>query len=500
MLKKLDALKKINFMQFFKLQRTRKQLICLLSIVVFIVVIYLISPISLRLDLSSGNAYTLSAATKKIVKNLDDTVMVKFFMSSDVPTRLLPLKTDVIDLLGEYKKERPGKIRYSVLDPKKDQNAASEAKESGIPQLQFSQLDRDKYAVTSSYFGITISYKDKKEILPQVTDIGSLEYNLDAAIYKMTRNELVKIGIIGQQDSFNPQDDELASLKKVLKGQFTLDFLDASSKTIESTYKTLLVFNQSNQANDEKTVKPLQEYLRNGGKVILFNDTVAVSDTLTAAVSKNIFSSLLGDYGIKQNNDLVLSSSSELVNFGNDMVNLLIPYPFWVKTNRFNQKSTYFSNVTALTFPWVSSLSIEKKPDIEMKELVKTSLRSYHQSEPFILNPQSIPTPSQKDLKEFIIALEAKNKKGGRMILVPTSRFVKERFLGRNSDNLEFVLNVINDFASGAALSGIRQRAVMFYPLPDLSENFKDIFKYLNILFLPSIFAIYGAVRLMRQK
>jgi len=41
---------------------------------------------------------------------------------------------------------------------------------------------------------------------------------------------------------------------------------------------------------------------------------------------------------------------------------------------------------------------------------------------------------------------------------------------------------------------------VGFYPLPELSDSSKDVFKYGNILLLPVLFGIYGAFRVMRRK
>lgn len=478
-----------------------KKIVILLSILVFLGVVYLISAISIKLDLSNGQAYTLSSSTKKILKNLDKQVVIKFFASSDLPTKLIPLKTEVVDLLSEYQKEGRGKIRTEIKDPKKDTKVAEEATSNGIPQLQFSQLEMDKYAVTSSFFGMSLEYNGKKEIIPQVTDIGSLEYNLDASIYRMVNQEQPKVGIVGIPDSLDPSQDDLGSMKKVLSQQFLVNLLniseDSAEKTIDPSIKTILVF--SKDYSDEE-ITELDKYLKNGGNAIFFTDGVAVSDNLTAVSTKNSLVNLSEKYGIKINDDLVLSASAELVNFGNGTVNILSPYPFWLKTNVFDKKVSYFSNINQLTLPWVSSLTVENKPGLEVRELIKTTTRSWRQKDNFILDPQSIPQPKIQDLKSYIVAAQVKNKKNGVLVVIPSSRFILERYLGSSSDNLEFVLNIVNDLASSGALSGIRQRAVTFYPLPDMAENQKDIFKYSNILLLPGLFAAYGIYRLMKRK
>jgi len=497
-------LKKLSLVKIFKLQGRERQVIYAVVFALFIVLNLLVSGLSLRYDASFGQAYTLSDSTKKILRNLDDIVNIKFFASSDLPTRLIPLKADVTDLLSEYKKEGKNNVQLKVLDPKKDQSAATEAREAGVPELQFSQLERDKYAVTATYFGIVLSYSGKSEVLPQVTELESLEYNLTASIYKLVRKELVKIGMLGYEDSFDTTQDKIANLRKILSQQFDIENLNISSesttKSIDASFKTVLVFDTNAKKYDDNELKLLKAYLEKKGKAIFFVDGVWVSESLTTSAADHSLFSLLKEYGIKIEKNLVLSTSAELVNFGDSQISLLLPYPFWIRTNNFNQKVSYLSNVYQLTYPWVSSLRLEKKKDIVAQASVKTSNRSWEQKDNFVLNPQTITPPQEKDFKEFIVGAESTKKNAGKIIVIPSSRFVLDRYLSTGSDNLGLVLNIVNNLASGGALSGVRSRAVNFYPLPDLPVSQKDIFKYVNILMLPALFSLWGVVRLIKRR
>lgn len=496
-MKKTVKLNKINIVKLLKLNVFERPSIILFTLTIFVVFNLLLSSISLRLDLSKGQAYTLSPSTKKILKNLNDIVNIKFFVSSDLPTRLLPLKTEVIDLLNEYKKQGYGKTIVKTIDPKKDEQAASDAKQAGIPELQFSQLEKDKYAVSTAYFGISLNYGDKKDVIPHATETNNLEYNLTSIIYKLTRNELIKIGLIGLN---NAQADPISFFKKIISQQFNYQsvLLNENIKNIDPKIKALILFDDKTKYSD-KQISLIKNYLAKGGGAIFFIDGVSVEDNLSAAPADFNLFSLTGDYGININKNLVLSTSAELVNFGNETVQFLTPYPFWLKTNSFNSKSSYFANVNQLTFPWTSSIILTKKKNIKVTELVKTSAKSWQQKDSFILNPQAIPNPQSKDLKQFLVAAEAQEK-NTRIVVIPDSRFIQDRYLNQGSGNIEFVLNLLNDLVSQGALAGIRSRAVSFYPLPDLSDSQKDIFKYTNILLLPIIFGIYGGIRLIQRK
>lgn len=495
----MSKLKKINLLKIFRLSKFEKPFIYLLTIGLLIVVNFLITPLSLRLDLSKGKAYTLSSSTKKILHNLDDLVNIKFFVSSDLPTRLLPLKNEVNNLLTEFKKEGQGKIIIKSVDPKKDEAEINETKELGIPELQFSQLEKDKYAVSTAYFGIALSFGTKKEIIPQATDIGNLEYNLTSLIYKLTRKEVVRVGIVGFNDVL--QNNPLSIFYKLIGQQFAVEpiTLDENTKGIDKNIKTLIIIDDNKTNFQDIQIKLIRDYLEKGGRALFFIDGVWIGENLTTSQANHNLFNLLKDYGIKINTNLLLSTSAELVNFGNETMQFLTPYPFWLKTNLFNQKLGFFSNVTQLTFPWTSSLNFEKKNNIELTELIKTTNKSWEQKDNFNLDPQNIVAPNMNGLKDFIVAAEAK-KNNSRILIIPSSRFIQDKYLNQNSSNLEFVFNILNDYASQGTLSGIRARSISFYPLPDLPDSQKDIFKYTGIFLLPLVFILYGTIRFLKRK
>ena len=459
----------------------------------------LLSPFSLRMDFSKNKAYNLSSSTKKILNKLEKPITMKFFVSSDIPTKLIPLKNAVIDLLNEYKKQN-NKVDLKIVDPKNDNKTLDEAKSVGIPELQFSQLEKDKYALSKVYFGILISYQDKKEIFSQVSDTASLEYNLTAAIYKLSNKDIAKVEIVGQSETFDPSTDQLASLTKVLRQQFEVVFTDK----ISDSAKTILIFDNNQKEYSDEEINSIKKYLNNGGKIIFFVDGVWVEDNFTTQPTKNNLEKVFRDYGISLNNNLILSANAETVNFGNGLVSFFVPYPFWLKTNSFDSKIGYFSNINQLTFPWASSINISKKENIEVNPLVYSTDRSWEQKNSsasgFILDPQAIPQPQIKELNKKLLAVNVKVKNKGGFFLIPSSRFILEKYFSKSSGNLELVLNIINDFTSGGALLGIRQRQISFYPLPDLNDQMKNLFKYSNIFLLPLVFAIYGAVRLIKRK
>lgn len=484
----------------------RKAPISFLPFIFFVVTFIFFSLFPVRIDFSKGGAYTLSPATKKTIVNISKLVEITLYISADLPTRIIPLKTDVIELLQEYR--RSGKnIKVIIIDPKKDIRIAEKIKQQGIPELQFSQLEKNKYQTSSFYFGIVLSYNDKTEVIPQVSDYQNLEYNLTSAIYRLTRNEMAKVAIVGENRGLYGQQDPLTSLKKVLSQQYTVVSLDLTTIKEEDTdtflkeYATLVLLDNGTIKYTSEQIQLLKKYYESGKNIIVFADGIKIDErALTITQADHNLNELTASYGAHIDYNAVLSTSAEFVNFGNEISQFLAPYPFWVRSNLFNNESGLFANIQFVTFPWSSSLSLKKTVQIEITPLIVTSQKSWIQKDTFILNPNTIPQPKQGDLKEFVLGALLKNRKGGEMIVISSSRFPFEQYMSRGGGNLDFVLNTIDTFSSNGALSGIRSRIVSFYPLPDLSDSQKDIYKYTAILLFPLLWGLYGAIRLMKRK
>lgn len=452
-----------------------------------------------RIDLSRGRAYTLSPATKKVIQKNAKNIDITLYVSSDLPTRILPLRTDVVELLQEYR--RGGKnIKVNVIDPKKDTKIVEKLKTLGIPELQFSQLEQNKYQTSSFYFGIVLSQGDKNELIPQVSDYQNLEYNITSAMYRLTRTDMLKVAIVGEQDP-------LFSLKKVLSQQYTVTSVDLTTikeediKTFMTDFSTIILLDNGIIQYSSEEIQLLKKFYESGKNILVFAGGTKIDDrTLSVTQADHNINELTATYGAQIDNNLVLSTSAEYVNFGNETSQFLTPYPFWIRSNLFDTKSGLFSHIQFVTFPWVSSLSLHKNTLASITPLVISSQTSWAQKNNFSLDPNAIPQPTQKDLKQFTLGALIKNKKGGEMVVIPSSRFPYEQYMSRGGGNIDFVLNTVDTLTSSGALAGIRSRIVSFYPLLDISDAQKDMYKYSAILLFPFLWGIFGTMRLMRRK
>ncbi len=476
----------------------------------------IVAQLPFRMDFSKGKAYTLSTSTKKLANTLKKPVTVSLYVSSDLPSGLQPLRREVKDLLDEYDKTGSN-IVVNEYDPKGDNGAKKRAQEAGLPEIPFQQQQRNKFEVAAAFFGLVIEYNGKKEIIPQLTDVESLEYNITSRIYKLTRGTLPKVAVIGQEGGFLPQQDAIANLKQVLSTQFDIQSIplppsptlendvppesdSAESKpfSLEHSYDAALIFVNPGNNYDTSVTASIKSYLDKDGKAIVFINGIGIEDNLQTASTSAEMLGLMKNYGITIEQNVILSMAAELINLGGQQgMTLLLPYPLWPRTNQFESTSTYFGGMNYLAFPWVSSLKIESSKKV--KPLIWSTNQAWQQTGTLELDPQKITEPSPSELKQFILGAETSTGKEGKLFVIPSARFLVDRYAPGRAGNVSLVLNVLNEYASQGALSGIRQRTVAFYPLPDLPQNMQNMFQYANILTLPIIFALYGAYRIFKR-
>lgn len=500
MVKKVTNALRTRFEKRFKKDKDRAYFIVFVLVLVALNIV--ISPISARLDFSAGKAYTLSESSKRIVKKIDTPVTIDVFMSSDLPAVLTPLKTDIIDLVNEYKRLKGGKIRVSVLDPKKSEDARKKAVSYQLPELQFSQVERDKYAVSESYFGIAVTSGDKTEIIPQATNLDSLEYDITSALYKISQKETIVIGLMGGVPVADPRQDPYYTLISALGRSFQVERVDRASPsgsfTLPSHIKTLLVFGDGNTYTDVEQ-KNIQTYLNMGGSAVFMLDGITVSPDLSSSDAQHNLFALLKDYGITLNKNLILSEAAEVANFSTGGMGFFTTYPYWIRTANFTPSQSVVNNVSAVTLPWASSIDVSKVPSIETTVLLRSEKNSWIAGKDASLMPNEVVQPDKSQYRELPLAVAARKKNGGAVTLISSSRVAQEQFLSEGRGNINFLINIVNEYASDGALSGIRARSVRIEPIQEVVQDKKDTVKYAVIFLLPVLFSMFGVYRLKKR-
>lgn len=119
-----------------------------------------------RLDLTQGRIYSLSAATKQYMAQLQEPLLIRGYFSAKSHPLLEPLTPQIKDILKEYKVAGGDKVRVEFIDPHTDQALEEEAADKyGIRPMPFRMASRYQSGVVNSYFDLVVAYGDQYETL-----------------------------------------------------------------------------------------------------------------------------------------------------------------------------------------------------------------------------------------------------------------------------------------------------------------------------------------------
>ncbi|MFQ6039239.1 MAG: Gldg family protein, partial [Candidatus Poribacteria bacterium] len=186
---------------------TNALIMILIVFAILAMVNLLIARAFFRIDLTDGNIYTISKSTKNVLERLDDIIKVTAYFSKDLPPHLVNLRQQVKDILDEYQVYGRGKLRIAFIDPKEDAKIEEKMPAIGIPEVRAQTVEKDKAQVVNVYLGIAVEYEDKKEVIPLVRNVNTLEYDLTSAIIKVSSEKAKTIGFLAGHDEHDIYDD-----------------------------------------------------------------------------------------------------------------------------------------------------------------------------------------------------------------------------------------------------------------------------------------------------
>ena len=355
-----------------------------------------------RIDLTEEKRFTINDATKNLLKNLEDEVYVKVYLTGKgIPAGFKRLENAVRETLDEFQIYGGTNIKYAFIDLNseyKDEKIRNEKivqlAQKGIPPTNAMATEDGKKTQSLIIPGAVITYQDKEiatlllksnsnksaspqEILNQSYE--GVEYQLASAIKNITATQKKKIGIfvnytrlpaVNQIDLINALKKNYELYPVDLRQSPTLDGLDA-----------VLVMKPDQVFNDDDKYK-IDQFIINGGKALFFVDAVKVDSVAREGSLAQIQSvgleDLLFKYGVRLNSNLIKDAQMcvaiplDVGNFGDKANIQLVPWQYYPLINTFG-KSPIVKNLDAIYTKYVGSLDTVRANGITKTPLLMTS-------------------------------------------------------------------------------------------------------------------------------
>ncbi len=149
-----------------------------------------------RADLTRGNVYSISEATRSYLAQLQEPMLIRGYFSAQTHPLLAPLVPRLRDLLEEYAVAAEGSVRVEFIDPQEHPELEQEANEKyDIQPVPFQFASKYQATVVNSYFNILIQYGDQHRVLGfgdlievRAQSEGDLEVELRNPEYDLTQS------------------------------------------------------------------------------------------------------------------------------------------------------------------------------------------------------------------------------------------------------------------------------------------------------------------------
>ncbi len=300
-----------------------------------------------RFDLTAEKRYSLSPATKTLLKQLDDIVYFKIYLEGDFPVGFKRLSNSTKEMLDEFRAYNSN-IQYEFIDPnaivdKQQRNDMYKLLvEKGIQPTNLQVKQKGGASQQVIFPGAEVTYKTQTMPLQLLVDqmglapenvlnnsIQALEYNISNVIRKLSIKSKPKIAIIEGQGELN--NYEMYDISNALSEYYQVERVrideqinklttrvlsDSSATKITNIYKAIIIA-KPDSAFSEKDKFIIDQYIMYGGKVLWLIDPVFASmDSLnntaqTVGIANEInLTDQLFRYGVRLNTNLIMDISA----------------------------------------------------------------------------------------------------------------------------------------------------------------------------------------------
>ena len=498
-----------------------------------------------RLDLTQNGIYTLSRASKELVRNLPDPLTIKAYISKDLPPELMTVSRYTRDLMDEYRSASKGKVRFEAFDPSADKKIEDEATACKVAKLQVQVMRQQKFEVSQEYLGLCLEYNGQSEAIPQVTMAEGLEYQMTSLIKRMSQKKRKVAFTTGHNESDTSQG--FTFLKQFLDQEFDITSVNPSAAAIGDDVDAIVVGGPK-QAIDDKGLKELDAFLMKGKGAIFLVDGMAMSapqgnmggmQPKIGQPNNTGLGPLLDKYGFKIDEDFVLDkkqSAPGLVDYGGRKMLASLPVFVATETPEVSDKDfSVLSGITAIIFPFGSSVTLvgplasgkPAAPGARLWTLARTSPEAWKQTGFFFFSPGT-KTEEGKEKGSFAMGYAyqgplrsayapatapgmstpdqpgtppSESKKPVRLVVVGDSDFANDeylqaaRFVPAYQNGAHMLFNAIGWTLEDETLTEVRTKSVASRPLRPDADAKAGVYKAVNVAGVPLLFIGFGLLR-----
>lgn len=473
----------------------------LLVAVIVIIVNILAGNYKFRLDFTEGKEYTLSKATRDILKNLEEPVTISAYFSKDLPPNIANVSSTLKDMLIEYGNRSDGMVVYKFVNPNESEELEREAMESGIQPVMINVREKDQMKQQKAYLGAVVSMGEEKETIPFLQPGSAMEYSLSTAIKKLSVVNKPAIALI--QGHGEASISDLMQVYTELSILYNVQPLTMTDTTVISTdkFKTIAMVRPTD------TIPPshfaiLDKFLAQGGKIFLALNRVEgnFQNAMGSSVSVGM-EDWLRQKGITVSDDFIIDANCGAVTLqqsqGSFTMSTQISFPYLPIINKFAD-NPITKGLESVNLQFASPITFSGDSTLKFTPIAFSSEKSGSLRTPLYFDVQRQWVQSDFTMSGIVVAaiLEQKST-NSKIVLVSDGDFVVGGQQGRlPKDNISLMVNSVDWLSDDTGLIDLRTKGVSSRPIKELEDGTKSFLKWFNFLAPIILVLLYGIIRM----
>jgi ABC-type uncharacterized transport system involved in gliding motility auxiliary subunit len=426
----------------------------ILVTVIVIVVNILSETYNFRIDLTEGKEYTLSNATREILKNLDKPVTITAYFSKDLPANIGDVSGNLRDMLVEYGNRSGGMVVYKFVNPNENENLEREAVQNGIQPIM-----------------INVREKDHGE--PDISDIVQVYSEL-----------------------------------RVLYNVEALRLTDTT--TIPEKYKTIAIIRPVDTIPAPQ-LSVLDKFLARGGNIFLALNRVQGNFQNATGTSVSVgMEDWLRRKGITIADNFIIDANCGVVTLqqqqGTFTMSTQVQFPYLPVIHKFADNPVT-KGLESVSLQFASPITFSGDSLIKFIPIAFSSDKSGSLKTPLYFDIQKQWQLSDFPMSGLVVAGILEGKLSGnvnsKIILVSDGDFAVGGQNGGNQlppDNISLLVNSIDWLSDDTGLIELRTKGVTSRPIKKMEDSTKALLKWLNFLAPIVLIIIYGLIRMQMNR
>ena len=345
---------------------------------------------SARVDLTENSLFTLTEGTKNILKNLEEPITLRLFLSQKQATRLPGITTytqRVREMLREYERQAQGQINLYLIDPEPFSEEEDRAVGYGVRGVPLDD------GGTQFYFGLAgTNSTDDEQVIPffSLDREQLLEHDLTKMVFQLSNTEARRIGLL----STLPLDGGMPTMQAMSQGMpqpwvvleqmrqlFTVTTIDTDVRVIPDDIAVLMIVHPKQLPNS--TLYAIDQFVLRGGRVLVFVDPNAELDRdpgmmgMGAPPGSSDLEPLFKAWGVELVDAKVAGdlSIAQRVRYGQAQNQGVVDYPVWmsVPVEQNNPDDVVTAQLGNLVFASAGILNDLQQDGVTVNPLVQTT-------------------------------------------------------------------------------------------------------------------------------